>query len=152
MYEPGSLELGEMLDLLAGIADDLSSALADLDASMLERTVPGHSRSIAALCRSICEEAEQAHAYLRHVTGDPTPTAASASAEAPTVAASLEALRSIRAQTVALLSKLDPTAWQRSAPYPDWGHLTIEEAALRLLSDEEAALNEIAAIKRGLRG
>ena len=153
MYDPGALSPSEIIDLLTEIADELAHATAGLSAEQLGRRTPGQDRSILDICRRVREEAQRADGYLQRLTGEATRTLdiPSASEDSDTIGTHIDALRLIRAQTVALLAKLDPAMWRRSGDHPDFGQMTVEEVALRLIQHEERALDEIAEIKHALR-
>lgn len=151
MYGPGSLPVDEIIDLLAGTPDDISRAIDGLEEADLRLRPAGHEQCILDICRSICAEAEHGHRHLQRATGESDLVAGEdvGPADGSTEDA-IAALKLVRAQTVALLAKLDPSAWSHSAVDPEWGDLSIELAALRLIAREEEALDRIAAVRRAL--
>jgi hypothetical protein len=95
-------------------------------------------------------EAEQAHRYFQLATGETVGDEGPEDSGGDSTAGEIEAFKLVRAQTIALLGKLDPSAWGHGAVDPQFGNLTIEQAALRLIADEEEALDRLAEIRRAL--
>jgi hypothetical protein len=156
MYEPGSLSPAEIIDLLTEFGEEVCGVGEGLSDETLSRRPPGHDRSILEICRLLYEESEYADAHLQSVIGEAT-TATQVTTEATQSggpgdrpADLMRVFRERRAQTVALLGKLDPSAWQRRGQHPTRGDITVEEVALHLIRVEEQALDEIDAIKRKL--
>jgi hypothetical protein len=151
MYGPGSLPVDEIIDLLAATPDDIDRAIAGLEEADLRRSPAGHEQCIRDICRSIRAEAEHGHRHLQRATGESDlPAEGNETPAEDATAEAIAAFKLVRAQTVALLAKLDPSAWSRAAVDPDWGNLTIELAALRLIAQEEEALDRIEAVRRAL--
>ncbi len=127
------------IDVLAGLPNDLRTALVGLDDEQLDapyreggwtvrqlihHVADSHMHAVLRVRLALTEEAPTIKPY------DEGATAHLYDARTAPVEWSLELLESLHARWVMLLQSLGPAQWQRSFAHPERGLMTVEQATL----------------------